>query len=250
MTCWRVAYPVWITALADSTEILLVYTNEKDVLGLEFLPWKEQSDTVSPNLKTFSRAFWYGVKHCVTNNEQKACIFRFTLWYGINIISYHIRFLKRNFEEHLWSVGFLSNRFDVSWLDDFIINKLTDNIVSAGNISCLSDKFPGRNFPSASLPGPNYPRWEFSKREFSRSEMLQIGTIRVGTVQVEVTRAGDILVGVAGWELSQHSLTLLRFSFGKFSMFKIKSKLFRTNKKVQQRFCSPHAFTVPVPVSS
>lgn len=80
--------------------------------------------------------------------------------------------------------------------------------------------------------------------------MLQMGTISVGTIQVEVTRARDILVGVAWWELSQHCLTLLRFSFGKFSMFKIKSKLFRTNKKVQQRFCSPHAFTVPVPVSS
>ena len=139
----------------------------------------------------------------------------------------------------------MNNRSDVSWLDDWINNKLTDNIVSAGNISCLSDKFPSRNFPSASLPGPNYPRREFSKREFFRSEMLQIGTIRVGTVQVEVTRARDILVGVAGWKLSQHCLTLLRFSFGKFNMFKIKSKLFRTNKKMQQRFCSPHTFHGP-----
>ena len=45
-----------------------MYTNEKDVLGLEFLPLKGQSDTVSPNLKIFSKAFWYVVKHCVTNN--------------------------------------------------------------------------------------------------------------------------------------------------------------------------------------
>ena len=72
-----------------------------------------------------------------------------------------------------------------------------------------------------------------------------MGTISVGTIQVEVTRARDILVGVAWWELSQHCLTLLRFSFGKFNMFKIKSKLFRTNKKMQQRFCSPHTFHGP-----
>ena len=170
------------------------------------------------------------------------------LWRGWRFaytISHTISDFWKCFEEYLWSVGFLSSRFDVSWLDDFIINKLTDNIISAGNISCLSDKFSGGNFPSASLPDPNHPRWEFSERGFSRSEMLQMGTIWVGTDQVEVTRAGDILVGVAGWELSQHCLTLLRFSFGKLNMFKIKLKLFRTNKKMQQRFCSPHTFHGP-----
>ena len=104
------------------------------------------------------------------------------------------------------------------------------------------------NFPSASLPGPNYPRREFSKREFSRSEMLQMGTIPVGTIQVEVTRARDILVGVAGWELSQHCLTLLRFSFGKFNMLKI--KIVQNKQKGAAKILHPSCVYVPVPVSS
>ena len=78
--------------------------------------------------------------------------------------------------------------------------------------------------------------------------MLQIGTIRVGTVQVEVTRVGDILVGVAGQELSQHCLTLLRFSFGKFNMLKI--KIVQNKRKGAAKILHPSCVYVPVPVSS